>query len=72
MPDSEAWSSVEEVAAHLGASKDTIYGWIEHQGLPATKFGRRWKAKLSEVDSWAKAGGAGDHDDDGRVAGADR
>jgi excisionase family DNA binding protein len=51
---------VEEIAAHLRASKDTIYRWIEQRGLPATKIGRRWKAKLSEVDAWAKSGGADD------------
>lgn len=71
MPDSEPWSSVEEVAAHLGASKDTIYRWIEHQGLPASKIGRRWKAKLSEVDAWAKVGGAAAEDADQHVGDRD-
>jgi excisionase family DNA binding protein len=71
VPETEPWSSVDEVAAHLGASKDTIYRWIEHHGLPATKIGRRWKAKLSEVDAWAKAGGAADRQDDGDGGGGD-
>jgi excisionase family DNA binding protein len=55
----EPWSSVDEVAAHLRASRDTIYRWIENAGLPASKVGRSWKLKLTAVDNWVRAGGAG-------------
>jgi excisionase family DNA binding protein len=34
----EAWVSVDEVAKHLGVTKDSIYRWIEHKGLPAHKI----------------------------------
>ena len=27
----ERWLSVEEIAAHLGVNRDTIYKWIERQ-----------------------------------------
>lgn len=54
----EPWVSVEDVARHLGVSKDTIYRWIEAQQLPAHKVGRFWKFKLQEVDEWVRAGGA--------------
>jgi excisionase family DNA binding protein len=54
----EPWSSVEEVAKHLGVAQDSIYRWIEARGLPAHKIGRLWKFKLSEVDEWVRAGGA--------------
>ena len=58
----EAWVSVDEVAKHLGVTKDSIYRWIEHKGLPAHKIGRLWKCKLSEVDAWVRARGtAGKH-----------
>jgi transposase len=36
----EAWVSVDEVAKHLGVTKDSIYRWIEHKDLPAHKIGR--------------------------------
>ena len=49
---SEPWVSAEEVAAHVGVRKDSIYRWIEHRGLPARKIGKLWKLKLSEVDAW--------------------
>ncbi len=54
----EPWSSVEDVAAHLGVAKDSVYRWIEKKGLPAHKMGRLWKFQLSEVDEWVRAGGA--------------
>lgn len=58
MTTSEPWVSVEDVAAHLGVARDSVYRWIEGRGLPAHKIGRLWKFKLSEVDEWVRAGGA--------------
>lgn len=52
----EKWSSLEDVAKYLGVSKDTIYRWIAKQQMPATKIGRQWKFKLSEVDEWIRNG----------------
>jgi len=54
----EPWASVEEVTAHLGVARDTIYRWIEAKRMPAHRIGRLWKFKLSEVDSWVRSGGA--------------
>lgn len=54
----EPWSSVEEVAKHLGVAQDSIYRWIEARNLPAHKIGRLWKFKLSELDEWVRTGGA--------------
>lgn len=56
---SDRWLSVDEIAAHLGVSRDTVYNWIK-KGMPATKIGKLWKFKLSEVDAWAKSGKATD------------
>jgi len=49
---------VDEIAAHLGIARDTVYRWIEHKELPAHRVGRLWKFKLEEVDKWVRAGGA--------------
>ena len=65
----EPWASVEDVAKHLWVAKDSVYRWIETQGLPAHKIGRLWKFKLSEVDEWVRAGGA-DADDGADKGGA--
>ena len=54
----EPWTSVEDVARHLGVAKDSIYRWIDRRSLPAHRIGRLWKFKISEVDDWVRAGGA--------------
>jgi len=56
----EPWYSVEEIARHLGVSKETIYRWLERRGVPAHRMGKLWKFKPSEVDQWVKDGRAGD------------
>jgi len=55
---SDRWLSVEEIAAHLGVSKDTIYAWIAKKHMPAHRVGRLWKFQKIEIDAWIKAGGA--------------
>ena len=54
----EPWSSVDDVAEHLGVSRDTVYGWINRSDIPAHRVGRLWKFKLSDVDTWITTGGA--------------
>ena len=48
----EPWLSVEDIAKHLGISKETIYRWLERKTIPAYRMGRLWKFKASEVDQW--------------------
>ena len=54
--NTEKWSSLDEVAEHLGVSKDTIYRWVAKKKMPASKIGHLWKFKISEVDQWVKNG----------------
>lgn len=65
----EPWVSVEDVARHLGVSKDTIYRWVEAQKIPAHRVGRFWKFKIDEVDSWVREGGAADAGNSGEADG---
>jgi excisionase family DNA binding protein len=62
MTAEERWVGVEDVAAHLGVNKDSVYRWIEKMGLPAHRVGRLFRFKLSEVDEWVKSGGAAEPD----------
>ena len=55
----EAWVSLEEIAVHIGVSKDTIHRWIRNREMPAHKVGRLWKFMVSEVDDWVRASKAG-------------
>jgi excisionase family DNA binding protein len=54
----EPWVSLEEIAAHLGVSKDTVHRWIRNREMPAHKVGRLWKFQVSEVNDWVRAGKA--------------
>ena len=64
MSESERWLSVEEIGAHLGLSKETIYRWLEKKKIPAHRVGRLWKFKAREVDQWVMDGGATDTPDE--------
>ena len=51
----EPWLSADDIAAHLGVTKDTIYTWIADKDMPAHKIGRLWKFQASEVDDWVRS-----------------
>lgn len=55
---SEPWLSADDIASHLGVTKDTVYTWIAEKDMPAHKIGRLWKCQASEVDEWVRGGGA--------------
>lgn len=61
----EPWASVEQIAEHLGVTRDSIYRWIDRKGLPAHRVGRLWKFQVSEVDEWVRAGGADEAEKEG-------
>lgn len=42
----EPWLSMDEIAAHLGVTRDSVYRWIEGRGVPA-----------HEIDAWLRAAG---------------
>lgn len=54
----EPWLSADDIAAHLGITKDTVYTWITTNAMPAHKVGRLWKFQASEIDDWVRRGAA--------------
>jgi excisionase family DNA binding protein len=58
--NNEPWVSLDDIAKHMGVSRDSIYRAIEKRRLPAHKIGRLWKFKVSEVDAWVRDGNAAD------------
>jgi excisionase family DNA binding protein len=58
MSQGARWLSVEEIAQHLGISKETVYRWLEKGKIPAHRMGKLWKFQISEVDAWVMRGGA--------------
>lgn len=65
-PMSEPWLSADQVAAHLGVTKDTVYAWIAEKRMPAHKVGRLWKFQIDEVDEWVRSEGTSSGTDEGR------
>lgn len=61
----EPWLSADDIAEHLGVTKDTVYAWITDKRMPAHKVGRLWKFQTSEVDEWVRNGSAASSDDGG-------
>ena len=61
----EPWVSVDQIAKHLGVTRDSIYRWIDRKGLPAHRVGRLWKFQVSEGDDWVRAGGADEEKEHG-------
>jgi excisionase family DNA binding protein len=54
-PSVENWVSMVGITEYLDVSRETILRWIK-RGLPATKVGKVWKFKRSEVDEWIRSG----------------
>ncbi len=54
----EPWLSADDIAAHLGVTKDTVYTWIAEKDMPAHKVRRLWNFQASEIDEWVRRGGA--------------
>ena len=52
----EKWSSLEEIAKHLGVSKNNIRNWIKKGAIPHRRIGKQYKFKISEMDSWVDSG----------------
>lgn len=52
----DKWVNLEDIAEYLSVSQDTIRTWVRNGKLPAYKVGKRYKFKLSEVDSWVREG----------------
>lgn len=62
MAETERLYSVEEIANHVGVSKDTIRAWIKKETIPFYKVGRQYKFKLSEINAWVESGKSADAD----------
>lgn len=55
----EPWLSADDIAVHLGATKDTLSARIADKTMPAHQVGRHRKFQTSEVDNWVRGGARG-------------
>ncbi|MCR4256880.1 MAG: excisionase family DNA-binding protein [Candidatus Uhrbacteria bacterium] len=50
MDTEERWVDVDQVAAHVDVTNETLYRCIDKRGFPAHMAGRLLRFKLYEVD----------------------
>ena len=62
----EKWVTLKDVMEYLGVGRETILQWISKRNMPASKVGRMWKFKLTEIDDWIRSGGAADDKNEGK------
>ena len=44
--------TIEEVAAYLRLTPQTIYKWAQEKRIPAAKLGKEWRFRKSILDHW--------------------
>ena len=44
--------TIEDVAAYLRLTPQTIYKWAQEKRIPAAKLGKEWRFRKSIVDRW--------------------
>lgn len=44
--------TLEEVAAYLRLTPQTIYKWAQEKRIPAAKLGKEWRFRRSIIDRW--------------------
>ncbi len=44
--------TIEEVAAYLRLTPQTIYKWAQERRIPAVKLGKEWRFRKSIIDRW--------------------
>lgn len=54
----EPCPSAEEIAAHLGITKDIVSGGNSEKKMPADRVGPLWRFQGIEIDEWVRSGGA--------------
>lgn len=44
--------TIEEVAAYLRLTPQTIYKWAQERRIPGAKLGKEWRFRRSIIDRW--------------------
>jgi excisionase family DNA binding protein len=51
----EALLTIEEVAAYLKVSKETVYKMAQRGEVPALKVGTQWRFERSAIEEWLRS-----------------
>ena len=52
----DKWIGIDKASEYMGVSKETLRNWIKKTDIPASRVGKCWKFKKSELDEWIKSG----------------
>lgn len=44
--------NIDEVAAYLNLSRETLYKYVQKSMIPAVKIGRHWRFDKDQLDAW--------------------
>jgi len=53
--------TLEEVAAYLRLTPQTIYRWAQEKRIPAAKLGKEWRFRKRIIDRWLDEQMLGEH-----------
>jgi excisionase family DNA binding protein len=53
--NTSALLTLDEIAAFLAVSRDTVYRMAQRGKIPAVKVGNQWRFARAEVSAWLKA-----------------
>jgi len=57
------WLTVEQIAAELQVSSETVYGWLRSGALRSTRYGRQYRVRSDWFAEWCEmqpSGSAGE------------
>ncbi len=72
IPAFEPLLDLHEAASVLGMHWKTLEGKARHKEVPAFKVGKRWRFRLSSLDSWLETGLKSNTTDQAAVTGQER
>jgi excisionase family DNA binding protein len=52
LPANSEILTIDEVAAYLRLTPQTIYKWAQEKRIPAVKLGKEWRFRRSIIDRW--------------------
>ena len=47
--------TIQDLARYLRLKPQTIYRWAQSRKIPGAKFGKEWRFRRSEIQSWIEA-----------------
>ena len=51
----DAYMTIKELTKYLKVKQSTVYNWVNHDRVPASKVVGQWRFKRSEIDEWIRS-----------------